>query len=396
MSDFQHYNEIARLIKMEISDELSVDDMRQLKAWVDECPENYRLYSQIKNSTNFIRRNIEYQKIDIQVGWKTLSPLIKKDRKPIYLKKILNYAAAIVFPILVIGGIYYYFSNPAIQKKSIAQVHEIQPGSTKAILVLNDGESVLLDSANILSITEKDGTLIEKSEGKLNYTNQSNKESIHPIFNTINIPRGGEFNLILADGTRVYLNAMSSFKYPVKFSGKTREVELSGEAYFEVTKDASRPFIVKTSAINIEVLGTSFNLNAYENTEKIVTTLVEGSVKINSLKNSGNRLLVPEDQATFNIKTGQTEIKKVDVNLYSAWKDGNLIFYDTRLEEIMNTLTRWYSADVSYVNASVKDLRFSGNLNRYGDISQILDIIKSTGKINIEFNKNTILFSERK
>ena len=396
MSDFQHYNEIARLIKMEISDELSVDDMLQLKAWVDECPENHRLYSQIKNSTNFIRRNIEYQKIDIQVGWKTLSPLIKKNRKPIYLKKILNYAAAVVFPILVIGGIYYYFSTPAIQKKSIAQVHEIQPGSTKAILVLNDGESVLLDSANILSITEKDGTRIEKSEGKLNYSNQSSKESIHPIFNTINIPRGGEFNLILADGTRVYLNAMSSFKYPVKFSGKTREVELSGEAYFEVTKDASRPFIVKTSAINIEVLGTSFNLNAYENTEKIVTTLVEGSVKINSLKNSDNRLLVPEDQATFNIKTGQTEIEKVDVNLYSAWKDGNLIFYDTRLEEIMNTLTRWYSADVSYVNASVKDLRFSGNLNRYGDISQILDIIKSTGKINIEINKNTILFSERK
>jgi ferric-dicitrate binding protein FerR (iron transport regulator) len=247
-----------------------------------------------------------------------------------------------------------------------------------------------------MSITEYDGTLINKSQGVLNYTNQSTAASILPIFNTINIPRGGEFNLVLSDGTRVFLNAMSSFKYPVSFTGNNREVELSGEAYFEVKKDPKKPFIVKTSAINIQVLGTSFNLNAYENTNEIVTTLVEGSVKLISHINNESRSLEPEEQATFHTDNGQTEIEQVDVNLYTAWKDGNFIFHDARLEDIMTTLTRWYTADVLYSDESIKELRFSGNLDRYGDINQILDIIETTKKIKIEINQNTILFSKNK
>jgi len=396
MSDIQYFDEIARLIAMEVSDELNADDMRKLMAWVDESPDNRRLYSQIKNSNNFNSRNLEYQKIDVRAGWKAISSVIEKRRNHFLQKTILKYAATILLPLLVVSGIYFYSNRQANNsKKIIAHTCKILPGSSKAVLILNSGESVELDSFNNESIREKDGTLIEKSDGKLNYSNSSNEETVQPIYNTLNIPRGGEYNLVLADGTRVYLNAMSSFKYPVKFSGKYREVELSGEAYFQVTKDASRPFIVKTTAINIEVLGTSFNLNAYENTERIVTTLVDGSVKIDSHIKNGSQLLVPEEQAIFDIKSGLTEIKKVDVNLYTAWKDGNFIFYDTRLEEIMSTLTRWYTANVIYANGSVKNLRFSGNLNRYDDINQLLDIIRSTGKINIEIKNKTIQFSEK-
>lgn len=396
ISEYQHYNEIARWIASEVREELNPDDLLKLRAWIDECPENRRLYSNIKKSTNFNDRNTKLQEIDTQGGWNEFALRIEKKMKIVAIKKVFNYAAAIILPLILVGGIYYYSTILAIQKNSLAQVNLIQPGSTKAILVLNSGESMLLDSVNALSITEKDGTLINKSKGELNYTNQSKKASILPIFNTINIPRGGEFNLVLADGTRVFLNAMSSFKYPVTFTGNTREVELSGEAYFEVKKDVERPFIVKTTAINIEVLGTSFNLNAYVNTEKIVTTLVEGSVKLISHSNSESMFLEPEEQATFHIKDGLTEIERVDVNLYTAWKDGNFIFHDARLEDIMNTLTRWYTANVIYMNESVKELRFSGNLNRYGDINQILDIIGTTKKINIEINQNTIFFSRKK
>jgi len=397
MFEYQHYDKIARLIALEVQEELNADDAMRLKAWIDESPENFRLYSNIKNSTNFINRNLEYQKIDIQAGWMAVSPLIEKRRKHIFERKILKYAASFLLPLLMVGGIYFYTGwRSNHQHRIMAHTCKIHPGSTKAVLILNDGKTVLLDSASNLSIREKDGTLIEKSDGKLNYTNPSIEKTTQPIFNTINIPRGGEYNLVLADGTRVYLNAMSSFKYPVTFSGNSREVELTGEAYFEVRKDAGRPFIIKTSAISIEVLGTSFNLNAYENTEKIVTTLVEGRVKINSNNSNDSRLLAPEEQATFYTKNGQTEIKKVDVNLYTAWKDGNLIFYDSRLEDIMTTLTRWYSAEVLFREESVRNLRFSGNLNRSGDINQILDIIRSTGKINVEIKNNTILFSERK
>src|SRR5659263_26098 len=393
MSDFQHYNNIARLITGEIRDELSNDEIQQLMAWVDECPENEQLYLRIKNSTNFKLRNVDYQDFDVSLGWETVSTLIEKKRKLIVFNRILRYAAAIVLPLLIAGGV-YFAGNLTNQNETIAQVNEIRPGSTKAILILNDGKTVLLDSANFLSIKENDGTLIEKSEGKLKYTNSLNEVAGKQMFNTLYIPKGGEYNLILADGTRVYLNSMSSFKYPVAFLGKYREVELSGEAYFEVVKDASRPFVVKTSVLSIEVLGTSFNLNAYENTEKIVTTLVDGIVKINSYATNESRVLTPDDKAIFHIKDGQIDINKVDVNLYTAWKDGNITFYDSRLEDIMTILSRWYSSKVFYKGASVKELRFSGNLNRYRDISQILDIVRSTGRVNIDINGNTIIFSE--
>jgi hypothetical protein len=395
MSNFKHYNDIVELISREVVNELSSHEMEKLKAWIKDCPENELLYNRIKNSGNFKVRNIEYQKIDIPAGWEAVSLLIENKRRVVLFKKIFTYAAAIILPIMMIAGGIYFSGSLANKNKITTLAQVIQPGSTKAVLILNDGKTVLLDSANVLSITEKDGTLIEKTGGKLNYSNPLNEKADQMIHNTITIPRGGEYNLVLADGTRVYLNAMSSFRYPVKFGGKHRVVELSGEAYFEVKKDASRPFIVKTAAISIEVLGTSFNLNAYDNTERIVTTLIEGSVKINSQETDQSRLLRPDEQAIFQINSGQIDIKKVDVNLYTAWKNGNLTFYDSRLEDIMITLTRWYSADVLYKNESVKNLRFSGNLNRYGDINQILDILRSTGKINIEINNSTILFSKR-
>jgi len=396
MSDSQYYNEIARIIALEVSEELSAEDILKLKTWVEECPENSRLYFRIKNSANFNVRNLEFQKVDIQAGWETISPVIAKRQKHIFRRKMLRYAATILLPFLITGGIYIYTQLQLKQQQySVATLSKIHPGSTKAVLILNNGDSLLLDTSDNQTIKEKDGTLIEKSDGKLSYLNPANEEMVQPIYNTLNIPRGGEYNLVLADGTRVFLNAMSSFKYPVKFSGNNREVELSGEAYFEVKKDAGRPFIVKTAAINIKVLGTSFNLNAYENTEKIVTTLIEGSIKLISHSNGESMLLEPEEQATFHTKDGLTEIERVDVNLYTAWKDGNFIFHDARIEDIMNTLTRWYTVNVLYMNESVKEMRFSGNLSRYDDINQILDIIETTKKIKIEINQNTILFSRK-
>lgn len=397
MSDFLQYDEIARLIAMEVSGELTDDEKQVLKSWIEEDSGNEELYARIHNSGNYQARTSEYRDIDSQVTWELLSPKLEEKRKIFIYKRILLYAASIMVPILLIGSAYFYFfRNSPEQPKPVAEVKTMSPGSTKAVLILDNGKSVVLDSAQNLSIVEKDGTQIEKSGGELNYITSSSRGNERPIYNTINIPRGGEYHLVLSDGTEVYLNAMSSIRYPVKFTGDTREVELHGEAYFEVTKDPKCPFIVKTHEINIQVLGTSFNLNAYDNTEEIVTTLVEGRVKINAGKNDESRVLMPNEQATFHVKGGTTEINKVDVNLYTAWKDGNLIFYNNRLEDIMTTLTRWYAADVLYADASVKDLRFSGNLNRRGDIKQILDIMQSTGRIKIEINQNTILFRKKK
>ena len=326
MNDFTTYNEIARLIKAEIRGELNSSDNQLLIDWIAASAENRSLYIRIKNSTNYAEWASAVQNIDVERQWGKVLPIIKRNQKIYLYKKILGYAAAMILPVLLAGGIYWY-SNDFSKKVGISSilVSQIRPGSQKAILTLNNGESIVLDSSTNKVIQEKDGTLIERGNGKLNYAKSSKGETIHPIFNILRIPRGGEFTLLLSDGTRVHLNAMSNFKYPVRFGGNKREVELSGEAFFEVTKDKSRPFVIRTAGMNVEVLGTTFNLNAYENNEKIVTTLVEGSVKINSQITHESRLLSPDEQATFDVSNGQTEIKKVDVNLYTAWKDGNLI-----------------------------------------------------------------------
>lgn len=396
MSNNQNYNRIVRLISKEISDDLTPDEKQELSDWLNEHPENTALYTRIKNSETFRSRNDEYQQIDVQAGWGMISSKIERANKVIKLKRIFAYAAAILVPLMIFGGVLSYLSNQAPEKTVVVQqTPEILPGKPRAILVLDGGQSVLLDSLAEQSITEKDGTMIEKGNRSLNYTKQSGNLNAANIYNTIKIPQGGEYNLVLSDGTKVYLNAESQLRYPVQFAGNIREVELVGEGYFEVTTNAQKPFVVKTNGVSVEVLGTSFNVNAYGNTEKIVTTLVEGSVKLNMQGSSASQILEPAEQAVFDVNSGKAEISKVDVNLYTAWKDGNLIFYDNRLEDIMTILTRWYSADAVFKNESVKDLRFSGSLDRYGEIKQILDIIQSTGKVNIEINDNIILFSKK-
>jgi ferric-dicitrate binding protein FerR (iron transport regulator) len=393
MTGLPEYKDIARLIALEMVQELDGEDSRKLKEWIHESPENLRLYHQIKDPGNFRKRNKEYEKIDVTAEWDSFINRTERKERRLFYKKVLAYAAAILLPVLIVTG-FLLDRHSAQVSHQIAKVQPIKPGTEKAILIMENGQTVQLDSAKDLSLVEADGTIIKKSGGKIDYTANASVPKNESPYNMIKIPRGGEYHVVLADGTTVYMNSMSSLKYPVKFTGDRREVELSGEAYFNVTKDATRPFIVKTGAMNIEVLGTTFNVNAYENNEKIVTTLIEGSVKIHSRDNSRNNVLSPGEQAAFFIDGSKTEIKKVDVNLYTAWKDGYFVFRNARLEDIMTDLTRWYSADVIFNGDAVKNVRFSGKLNRSSSINEILEIMKSSRKVEVQISNNTIAFSE--
>lgn len=396
MDNYQDYIKIISLISKEISEDITRQEVQELSAWLNEHSDNSALYNRIRNSATLKLRNEEYQKIDVQAGMGILISKIERSNKVIKLRRIFAYAAAILIPLMIFGGLSWYRSNQSTNVEIVfQQFPEILPGKPRAILILDDGKSIVLDSPNNQLIIEKDGTLIVKNNQGLNYAAQSgNAKSAH-IYNTIKIPKGGEYNIILYDGTKVYLNSESQLRYPVQFTGNLREVELIGEGYFEVTRNTQKPFVVKTNGVSIEVLGTSFNVSAYGNTNKILTTLVEGSVKLNMQGSAVSQILKPTEQAVFDMNSKQTEVNKVDVNLYTAWKHGNLIFYDNRLEDIMIVLTRWYSVDVHFKNESVKNLRFSGSLDRYGDMKQILDIIKSTGKVNIKIKDSKILFSEK-
>lgn len=391
------YIRIATLIAKEVIGELSLTEQVELNSWLNEDAGNKRLYDKIRNSSEFNSWLEKYHNINIVSGWGKIVPVISKRKRQLVFHTLLKYAAIILFPIIIGGGILYLLKpfQDGISETP-HQAAEIKPGSTKAVLILSDGKSIILDSLQRVQIEEENGILIHKEEGTLDYSQNAQSKKDELIYNTINIPHGGEYSLVLSDGTQVFLNSMSNFKYPVNFIGQAREVELTGEAYFIVSKDVKKPFIVKTNHVNIEVLGTSFNVNAYEKSGKVVTTLVEGKVNIQSGKNSGNHILVPDEQAVFNVETGAININKVDVSMYTEWRNGQLTFYNERLEDIMIILTRWYSANVIYLNPSVKNIRFSGNLDRYGDIRQILDIIQSTNKLNVEINNGTILFDEKK
>lgn len=398
MNGYNNIKNIVYLIITEISEGLTPEQQERLDHWLKETPENVAIYNKIRNAENFRTWHKQRQNVNVQGAWEFVFNEIQLNERRIMFHRIIKYAAAILLPIIFAGGIYLYVSKHNGHSELFVERSIIKPGTSKAVLRLDNGQIVILDSINNQTVKEKDGTVIQHNNNILNYSSSSKSDDDlnEPIFNTITTPRGGEFNLVLADGTHVFLNSMSTLKYPVHFKGGTRNVELTGEAYFDVAHDTLNPFIVNTNQMQMKVLGTSFNINAYENSKEIVTTLVEGKLAVKTKDdNSFETILKPKEQAVFDLSTKQVSVNVVNVDYYTSWKNGKFVFYDTRLEDMMDVLTRWYSAQVFFMNPSVKELKFSGNLNKYGEIEQILDIIEATNKVNVEINNKSIVFSEK-
>ena len=292
-----------------------------------------------------------------------------------------RWVASLLIPLLVGGGVgLFVWWQPA----SIPLSEEIGIVKPKAVVTLANGEKINLGE-EVAPIAEKDGTRIQYHDGQLVYSSQSQTAKPQVLYNELTVPRGGEYSLVLGDGTRVWLNAGSKLKYPVRFNGSQRRVFLSGEAYFEVAKDAARPFIVKTSHYNIEVLGTRFNVADYDNDMSVHTTLVEGKVAVSG-PGVRQRILQPNEQFVLDKNTGKQEIKTVDVSYIVAWKDAGFRFRDVRLEDIMHAIERWYDVTVFYENQEVKDYRFGFNVGRDESIDPILRIFEANGRIKIDRN----------
>ena len=251
--------------------------------------------------------------------------------------------------------------------------NEVVQGGTRAILTLADGKVVDLEKTKGGIVEKQSATNIFNQGGNLVYKDSLVQAVEKAVFNKVTVPRGGEFKLTLSDGTVVHLNSETVLSYPVRFAGDTREVDLHGEAYFEVAKDAARPFIVKTSHYNIEVLGTRFNVADYDNDMSVHTTLVEGKVAVSG-PGVRQRILQPNEQFVLDKNTGKQEIKTVDVSYIVAWKDAGFRFRDVRLEDIMHAIERWYDVTVFYENQEVKDYRFGFNVGRDESIDPILRI----------------------
>ncbi|MDH5414905.1 MAG: FecR domain-containing protein, partial [Flavobacteriaceae bacterium] len=273
---------------------------------------------------------------------------------------------------------------------NIPAVNEIPivPGTEKAILTLEDGKQVELEKgrAYINSKVNSDGE-------NLIYNREKSDKGKNIVYNYLTIPRGGQFFVQLSDGTKVWLNSESKLKYPVSFDlDKTRNVELLyGEAYFDVSESAKHngaSFKVKTKVQDIEVLGTEFNVKSYNDDNIILTTLIEGKVKVSN--GVVNKLLKPGFQTNINIKRNDINVFRVDVDNVVAWKNGFFSFEKERLEDMLKTLSRWYSTKIIYENENKKDLIFSGVLKRTSSIEELLIKIEKTGRVQFKIDKKTI------
>lgn len=329
----------------------------------------------------------------MQVNWESdyekYIAVHKHSRKKRVVKHVTRYAAIFTLPI-VVALVFILRENEPQPVASISEV--IKPGEHKAILITGGGEKITLTDSTLAPILEQNGMLVSIQNSKVAYLMPKDSLISHesPIFNTLQIPRGGEYFLTLADGTEVWLNAETEIRYPVQFTGDKRVVYLDGEAYFTVTPNKTKPFVVVSTHASVSVLGTQFNLRAYPDEPTVSTTLVSGSVIMQSEKYKQQIKLVPGEQGKLEIASANLSKQEVNTYLYTAWKDGRFAFRDARLEDLFNILSRWYDLNVFYLNPEAKDIRFTGDLNKTDDFTSILKIIEQNERVAFTVNKRTV------
>ncbi|RYD96458.1 MAG: FecR family protein [Sphingobacteriales bacterium] len=296
-------------------------------------------------------------------------------------------AAAASIAVVMAAGLFYYQQGPSEQQVKVVK-QDIGPGGNKAYLTLANGKKISLTDAANGSIASQAGITITKtSDGQLIYSVKDTEPggTAKTGYNIIETPKGGQYRVQLPDGTTVWLNAQSSLRFPTSFESLgERHVELSGEGYFEVAKDKTHPFMVKSSGQIVKVLGTHFNINNYEDEPAAKTTLLEGSVQLN-----GQLTLKPGEQAIIPA-SGKIVVSQVDLDEAVAWKNGKFIFADENIESIMRKLARWYNVEVRYDVAPPTET-FTASIGRFDNISKILDKLSYTNNVHFKIEGRRIL-----
>jgi ferric-dicitrate binding protein FerR (iron transport regulator) len=303
-------------------------------------------------------------------------------------------SAAAAVLIIISTSIYYFQGSPEqvlVNTETPRFKNDVAPGNNKAVLTLDDGSKIDLDDAKTGILASESNVDIKKTgDGKLEYAASAQDAKIIK-YNILSTPMGGEYQLVLPDGSKVWLNSGSTLRFPTSFVGTERIVELKGEAYFDITKNSKMPFLVRTNnAMDIKVLGTQFNIMAYDDEKNINTTLIEGSVEV--LKGLGKTMLKPGQEAVLNKGSGNIKVSIADLEQAIAWKNGYFIFSNENIESIMRKVSRWYNVDVIYQgNLSNKD--FVGTISRNKNVSELLKMLELTGAVhfNIDGRRITVM-----
>lgn len=308
-----------------------------------------------------------------------------------FLQKNRRWLGAAATLACLLSGTYLFLRQRQVKTPAVAvsqRLPEKEPGSNKAILTLDDNSVIELDNNGDRIIGTQGQSQVAVVGGKLAYQ-QQNSAAATIAYNRITTPRGGEFSITLSDGTRLWLNASSSVRFPATFTGNKREIELEGEAYFEVAEDKAHPFEVKIREKTVQVLGTQFNVMGYTDEAAIVATLVDGAVKVTAPGGSP-KILTPGQHAVISNEASDIQVADADVDEETAWKNGRTYFNGADIRQIMRQISRWYNVDVQY-DGEVQQLKFTCTVSRKDKLSKLLQLLEMTGTVHFKMENNTII-----
>lgn len=379
--DLHKIQSIARLIHKYLRNELSEEEKAALEQWLQESERNRQEFEYLC-STEFIEESQTLESdFDAEAAFERFRTARRK-------KRLFSHWSAWAALFLLLLGSGWWVQE--YLRNSPSAIQPLAAGNFSARLTLEDGKFFEL-KGELQDTLRFSGTQIHLSGKQIEYRGQNPEHQT--TYNTLEIPRKGEFKLVLSDGTRVWLNSESRLRYPVSFSSECRKVYLEGEAYFEVEPDARRPFQVAFGNAEIKVLGTSFNIQSYRDEPVSRTTLTSGRINITT---AGQQLLLqPGEQAVISSDGREVEKRKVNVQPYVAWKDGRFVFRQQRLEDILHTVERWYDLKIKFTDDSLKNRTFSGNLERYENFDRIIRMLEMTGTISFKIEGNQITVSKK-
>ena len=384
----EYTEEIARLILQRISGTIGEEEAGLLDAWRKADPANEETYRRLLDSAFLEREWRRMKSVDVARPLADMQAKIRRGntRRLVNVWKYAGIAAAVVIGFIV-GGVVFFRHDPQLpltvegtgERETALYASQIHPGETKATLTTDDGQVINL------------GADAAGNEKAMKKRREREKPVGVPRLNHLATPRGGEFEITLEDGTKVWLNSASRMTYPVAFGEKNRKINFAGEGYFEVAPDAQRPFIVEFDGMEIRVLGTEFNLNT-RSSRQVRTVLVRGKVSV-ALEGGKQVLLQPGEMAETDIVTGDIRVKAVPVWQYTAWQRGEFAFENATIEEMLNELALWFDLDVVYNSEVVRKEVFTGCLSRNLPLPEILRLIENTTYVRFTVEGHRVIVS---
>lgn len=385
--DNKNLNNISELIYKQIIGSITEEEFHELQEWRKSNPKNEETYRRLIDIHFLEKEYHKYKTIEHTRPLEDMKSRIQRERFPKQIRfwKLTSAVAATLLFAVCSITLWNTFENRSetytAMENISSQIPDIEAGKTQAILTLNDGSTISLGADSTVN-------------SQLIARRQSSSQNEAKKINNLTTPRGSEFMVMLEDSTKVWLNAESQLIYPESFDEKERRVKIKGEAYFQVAKDATRPFYVESSGITIRVYGTEFNINAYAEEKEVYTTLVSGSISLQHANESKSELvLTPGHQAIYNKDNKITSVKSVNTEAITSWHNGRFVFEEQTLEQIMKTLARWYNFEYEFDNENIRNTVFKGSAPRYANLSEVLSILEKSGGLKFRAKNEKIIIT---